>query len=116
MRSAFGIESLSRRVSGSTNRSAPSPHNTKRLISRLRSAFCRASLKVRPIAIASPTLFICVVRVGSACGNFWRVKLGILDAIFYIGLETGGRFSGDVVFFLVAGVYDCAFVRDLLTL
>ena len=57
---------------------APSPLKPKRLISRLRSAFCSASLNVRPMAIASPTLFICVVSVGSACGNFSKVKRGIL--------------------------------------
>ena len=33
-----------------------------------RRHFCRLSLNVRPMAIASPTLFICVVSVGSACG------------------------------------------------
>ncbi len=53
-----------------TNRSA--------LISSERNAFCSASLKVRPIAIASPTLFICVVSVASACGNFSKVKRGTL--------------------------------------
>ena len=37
-----------------------------------------ASLNVRPIAIASPTDFICVVRVRSACGNFSNVQRGIL--------------------------------------
>src|ERR1019366_695414 len=30
------------------------------------------------VAIASPTLFICVVSVGSACGNFSKAKRGIL--------------------------------------
>ena len=36
------------------------------------------SLKVRPIAIASPTDFIDEVRVGSASGNFSKVKRGTL--------------------------------------
>ena len=36
-------------------------------ISSERRHFCRLSLNVRPMAIASPTLFICVVSVGSAC-------------------------------------------------
>ena len=40
----------------------------QRLLQRLR--------KDRPIAIASPTLFIVVVRVGSACGNFSKAKRG----------------------------------------
>ena len=35
------------------------------------------SLKVRPIAIASPTDFIEEVSVGSASGNFSKVKRGI---------------------------------------
>jgi hypothetical protein len=41
-----------------------------RPISSERRHFCRLSLNVRPMAIASPTLFICVVSVGSACRNF----------------------------------------------
>ncbi len=45
-------------------------------VSRDRSAFCSASLKVRPMAMASPTDFIWVVRLGSASGNFSKVKRG----------------------------------------
>ena len=41
-----------------------------------RSAFCRASVKLRPIAIASPTDFMCVVRVASAPGNFSKANRG----------------------------------------
>ncbi len=41
-------------------------------------AFCSDSLNVRPIAIASPTDFICGPRVSLACGNFSNVKRGIL--------------------------------------
>jgi hypothetical protein len=70
------MASFSRRVSGSTRFSFPSPHKPKRLISSERNAFCNASLNVRPIAMASPTLFICVVNVGSACGNFSKVNRG----------------------------------------
>ena len=76
IRSAFGTVSFVRSVSSSTTASCPSPISPKRLISSERSAFCSASLKVRPIAIASPTLFICVVSTGSACGNFSKVKRG----------------------------------------
>jgi hypothetical protein len=47
-------------------------------LSRLRSAFCSASVKLRPIAIASPTDFMCVVSVGSAAGNFSNANLGTL--------------------------------------
>ena len=36
------------------------------------------SCQVRPTAIASPTDFICVVRMGSDPGNFSKAKRGIL--------------------------------------
>ena len=38
----------------------------------------KASLKVRPIAITSPTDFICVVSVRSARGNFSNAQRGTL--------------------------------------
>ena len=76
MRSAPGTISRVRSVSSSTTASFPSPISPNRLISSERSAFCSASLNVRPIAIASPTLFICVVSTASACGNFSNVKRG----------------------------------------
>ena len=47
-------------------------------ISSERSAFCRDSAKVRPIAMASPTDFIDVVRIGSVSGNFSKVNRGTL--------------------------------------
>ena len=43
-----------------------------------RKAFCSASAKLRPIAIASPTDFMCVVSTGSAPGNFSKANLGTL--------------------------------------
>ena len=46
--------------------------------SRPRSAFWKLSWKVRPMAITSPTDFICVVRCESACGNFSNAKRGTL--------------------------------------
>ena len=55
----------------------PAP-NPRAPTSRERRAFWSDSLKVRPIAIASPTDFIAEVRVGSASGNFSKVKRGIL--------------------------------------
>ena len=51
---------------------------TASLLSRERSAFCSASVKLRPIAIASPTDFMCVVSVGSAPGNFSNANRGTL--------------------------------------
>ena len=47
-------------------------------VSSPRSAFWKLSWKVRPIAITSPTDFICVVRRESAAGNFSNAKRGIL--------------------------------------
>ena len=46
--------------------------------SRLLRAFPSASVKLRPIAIASPTLFIWVVNVESAEGNFSNANRGTL--------------------------------------
>ena len=43
-----------------------------------RSAFCSASGNERPIAMASPTDFMCVVSSVSALGNFSNANLGIL--------------------------------------
>ncbi len=49
-----------------------------RSVSRLRSAFCKDSGKVRPMAMTSPTDFMAVVSTGSAPGNFSKAKRGIL--------------------------------------
>ena len=81
MRSAFGLASLwaiSSREGGfavpqRSRRSHPSPN---RFTSSPRSAFCSDSLNVRPIAIVSPTLFICVVSAGLASGNFSNANRG----------------------------------------
>jgi hypothetical protein len=43
-----------------------------------RSAFWSASVKLRPMAIASPTDFIVVVSVSSAAGNFSKANRGTL--------------------------------------
>ena len=45
--------------------------------SRERIALANDSRKVRPIAIASPTDFMWVVRLPSAPGNFSKAKRGI---------------------------------------
>ena len=50
--------------------------NGASLRSSERKAFCSASAKERPIAIASPTDFIVVVRRGSASANFSKAKRG----------------------------------------
>ena len=51
---------------------------TAPLLSSERSAFCSASVKLRPMAIASPTLFMWVVSVVSAPGNFSNANRGTL--------------------------------------
>jgi len=61
---------------GVPQRSLPSHPNPNEPTSRPRSAFWKASLKVRPIAIVSPTLFICVVSRLSASGNFSKANRG----------------------------------------
>ena len=57
---------------------SPSQWKDAPFFSSERSAFCSASVKLRPIAIASPTDFIVVVSVGSAAGNFSKAKRGTL--------------------------------------
>ena len=49
-----------------------------RPISSERTAFCSASLKVRPMAMASPTDFIWVPSIGLVAGNFSKAQRGIL--------------------------------------
>ncbi len=66
------LSSLRPRPSISISSSPVSP------VSRPRSAFCRLSWKVRPIAMTSPTDFIEVVSVVEAPGNFSKAKRGIL--------------------------------------
>ena len=56
----------------------PSPPKPDRPTSSERSAFCSDSLNVRPMAIASPTDFICVFSVGSAVENFSNANRGTL--------------------------------------
>ena len=46
-------------------------------VSRLRMPLPSACLNVRPIAITSPTDFICVPSTGSAPGNFSNCQRGI---------------------------------------
>ena len=60
-------------------RGRPTPGASRTAASALsseRSAFCSASVKLRPIAIASPTDFMWVVSTGSAPGNFSNANRG----------------------------------------
>jgi len=81
-RSGVGVRSAariaSRDVSGRRSSAGvwPTTHPS-RSISSPRSPFWKASLNVRPIAITSPTDFICVVSRGSAVGNFSKANRGI---------------------------------------
>ena len=82
IRSGVGVRSATRTSSGEllVRRSSASVRpvtHPGRPISSARSPFWNASLNVRPIAIASPTDFICVVRRKSALGNFSNANRGI---------------------------------------
>ena len=83
MRSEVGVYSFAMisswvGIAGVPHRSARSHPRPNRPVSRPRSAFCSDSLNVRPIAIVSPTDFICVVSVVSASGNFSNAQRGTL--------------------------------------
>ena len=67
------VRARSRRAFGSASRSKAS---SEPFCSRERSAFWSASVKLRPMAMASPTDFMVVVSVGSAAGNFSNAKRG----------------------------------------
>ncbi len=56
----------------------PTQVNWEPFFSSERSAFCSASGKLRPMAMASPTDFMVVVRVASALGNFSNANRGTL--------------------------------------
>lgn len=72
-----------RQASRSSSRSPGSPAqvNDDPFFSIDRSAFCSASGKERPIAIASPTDFMWVVSVWSAPANFSNANLGTLTTM-----------------------------------
>ena len=57
---------------------SPTKVNWQPFFSSERSAFWSASVKLRPIAMASPTDFMVVVRVESADGNFSKANRGAL--------------------------------------
>ena len=76
LRSAVSSSSSSRVSSGPDGNRLPDlPSSSER------TALRNASLNVRPIAIASPTDFICVVSVRSACGNFSKFQRGNLTTM-----------------------------------
>ena len=82
--------------------------------SRERIAFWNASLKVRPMAIASPTLFMCVVSSRSAMRELLeRPARHLDDHVVERGLEAGRRLARDVVGDLVERVADGQLGGDL---
>ena len=76
-RPSWGVPASRSRRSASAPGSAVKPNDPWSLSSDLR-AFCSASGKLRPMAMASPTLFIWVVSAGSAPGNFSKANRGTL--------------------------------------
>ncbi len=75
-RASRGSPACATSAARSSPAGSPRQWNTDSGRSSERSAFCSASANERPMAIASPTLFIVVVRVGSACGNFSNANRG----------------------------------------
>ena len=75
MRSKRSARGVARRLSSSSSSAGSSGAESS---SRERIAFANDSRKVRPIAIASPTDFMCVVSSPSAPGNFSNANRGTL--------------------------------------
>ncbi len=91
------MASTSARVS-SARPGARHPSGTARRPCRSSAApFRRASVKERPIAMASPTAFIDVVRLGSAAGNFSNVNRGTLTPRSRASARTRPGSTRDVV-------------------
>ncbi len=79
-RSGVATATASSSSSSASARSAASPGSALspwRPISNERSAFCRLSGNVRPMAIASPTLCICEPRTPVVPGSFSNAQRGI---------------------------------------
>ena len=73
-RSQYGRASRSR----TTARSGCTPSSPEKPCSRLWNAFWSDSVNVRPMAITSPTAFICVVSSSSTPSNLSKFQRGIL--------------------------------------
>src|ERR1700679_1661672 len=83
-------------------------------VSSERMPFIKASLKVRPMAITSPTDFICHPRFSMASGNFFKLPLrNFYDDIIERRLETCRGFAGDVVGNFVQRIANRKLGRDL---
>ena len=77
-RGQAGVDLLDRRAARACPRVFAVAAETEAAHFQPAHAFWNDSLNVRPMAIVSPTLFICVVRRGSASGNFSKANRGIL--------------------------------------
>ena len=114
-----GVASLARTssrlgCSGVPQRSLPSQPKPKLPTSSPRRAFWNDSLNVRPMAIVSPTLFICVVSVGVGLGELLEGEPRDLgDHVVDRRLEAGLGLAGDVVGQLVQPVADGQLGGDL---
>ena len=75
-RTVSTASSSRRSASGSGEGSHP-----ERPFSSARKPFSHACWNVRPIAITSPTAFICTPSVASAFGNFSNAKRGIFTTM-----------------------------------
>ena len=73
----MGVRSRAR-TSSTRPSSSGAVQKPARVVSRDLITLPRASMKFRPIDIASPTDFIVVVNVGSAPGNFSKANRGAL--------------------------------------
>jgi len=79
------------------HRSFLPPPRPKCPISSPRSAFCNDSLNVRPIAIVSPTDFICTVSTDRLRETFRTSSAESSSHVVDRGLEARQRFAGDVI-------------------
>ena len=81
------------------------PPSPKRPVSRERRPFWKASLKVRPMDMASPTLLHGGGQLVLGARELLEGPAGDLDHAVVDGrLEAGVGLAGDVVFYLVQGV------------
>ena len=97
-----------------SRRSPPGQLNGASRVSSERSAFCSASVKLRPIAIASPTHFIVRGQRRVGAGELLEREPRHLDHdVVERRLEGRRRLAGDVVGDLVEGVADGELGGDL---
>ena len=76
-RSGLGADSAARNASRPPSPGGSISSRPESPVSMLRKPFCKASAKLRPMAIASPTDFMLVVSRAGVPGNFSKVKRGI---------------------------------------